>query len=608
MKKSSLASFIWKNIKEQKLQFILIQICCLAWTVDHILWPLWNMKLIDSLTSHMDDRGDIFTVLTPLLIAGVILWLTVEAGFRTGGFLMAKALPKMEASIRMSLFDYVQKHSYHYFSNNFTGSLANKINDLPPSLSRMIHLIMPLFVPVAFAILVGIVLFTWVQPLFGAIMTLWICIHLGISFYYARRCDQLSHYHAEARSKLAGKIVDSLSNYLNAKLFARYQYEREYIEKYQKEELKLHERSQWFMEMVKIPLGIAGFLIPGVGMVGLAIYYWQQSMITNGEVIFILNATSNITIMAWIAGLELPNFYKEIGVCKQALTLVEEPHGIKDAPDAKPLIVSKGEIVFDQVTFHYTPGHALFKDKSLTIHSGEKVGLVGFSGSGKTSFINLILRHYDVESGRILIDGQDISKVTLDSLRRAIAMIPQEPVLFHRSLLENIQYGNLYATKEEVMEAAKRAHCDEFISKLPEGYDTLVGERGLKLSGGQRQRIAIARAILKNAPILILDEATSALDSLTERLIQEGLQDLVHGRTAIVIAHRLSTIAHMDRILVFENGEVLEEGSHEELLLQNGRYAEMWQMQAGGFLPPEEDLYEEMTGEYNLDEPVTPQV
>lgn len=608
MKTTSLFRFIWKYIKEQKLHFFLVQIGCLAWTLDHILWPLWNMKLIDTLTSHMDDRANIFSVLTPLLIAGVCLWLTVELGFRLGGFLMAKALPKMEASVRMSLFDYVQRHSYQYFSNNFTGSLANKINDLPPSLSRMVHLVMPLFVPVAVAIVFGIILFTWVQPLFGAILTLWVCLHLGISFYYAKRCDQLSHYHAEARSKLAGKIVDSLSNYLNAKLFARYRYERDYVEKYQLEEQKLNERSQWFIELTKIPLGIVGFLITGLGMIGLTIYYWQQSMITNGEVIFILNATSNISIMAWIAGLELPNFYKEIGVSKQALSLIDEPHGIKDAPDAKPLVVTKGEIVFDQVTFHYTPGHALFKDKSLTIQSGEKVGLVGFSGSGKTSFINLILRHYDVESGRILIDGQDIAKVTLDSLRQAIAMIPQEPVLFHRTLLENIQYGNLAATKEQVIDAAKRAHCDEFIAKLPEGYNTLVGERGLKLSGGQRQRIAIARAILKNAPILILDEATSALDSLTEKLIQEGLQDLVHGRTAIVIAHRLSTIAHMDRILVFENGEVLEEGSHEELLLQNGRYAEMWQMQAGGFLPPEEDLYEEMTGEYNLDEPVTPQL
>ena len=235
--------------------------------------------------------------------------------------------------------------------------------------------------------------------------------------------------------------------------------------------------------------------------------------------------------------------------------------------------------------FHYIPGRNIFSGKSITIHAGERIGLVGFSGSGKSTFVNLIMRLYDVESGRILIDGQDISHVTQDSLRAAIAMIPQDSMLFHRTLMENIRYGNPAASDEEVIAVSKQAHCHEFILQTESGYNALVGERGVKLSGGQRQRIAIARAILKNAPILILDEATSSLDSSTEKYIQQGLSALMQQRTTIVIAHRLSTLAHLDRILVFKEGEIIEDGSHSALLAAKGHYAMLWHMQAGGFLP-----------------------
>ncbi len=597
--RKTLSGFTFHFIKQIGAKFALIQLFCLAWTFDATLWPVWNMALIDKLTEFPDDRSAIFSQIWPLLALGAGLWLSLELSFRLGGILIAKTFPGMESKMRLSLFDYVQRHSYNFFSNQMAGSLSNKINELPPCITRIYHLMMMLFIPVGLAVLIAITIFTMVEPLFGLLLAVWISVHMAISLYFARRCDHLSHVHAEARSDLAGRIVDSLSNYINTKLFARYSYELEYIRKHQVIEQKKHETSLMFLEMVKIPLGIVGFLLPGVILIGLTIYYWSQSAITTGEVVYILNGSANIMMMAWIAGLELPNFYKEIGVAKQALKLIQEPHEIIDERNAKKLVVTKGEIGFNNVTFHYNPNQALFKDKSLVIASGEKVGLVGFSGSGKTSFINLILRHFDVEKGEILIDGQNIAKVTIESLREAIAMIPQEPVLFHRSLMENIRYGRLSATDDEVIEAAKRAHCHEFISRLPDGYNTLVGERGLKLSGGQRQRIAIARAVLKNAPILILDEATSALDSMTEKQIQDGLKELMAGRTAIVIAHRLSTIAHLDRILVFESGQVLEEGTHEELLRRNGRYAEMWQMQAGGFLPAEQDLYQESQNNYN---------
>lgn len=585
----TLFPFFVHFIKKQKWTFIMIQIGCLAWALDHTLWPVIIEKLIDTLTHYMGDRANIFTALKPILLFGVGLWILNEIGFRVSGILWAKAAPRLEADVRMSIFDYVQRHSYRYFSNQFAGALSNKINDLPSSMGRILQLICSVFVPVSLAIVISTTLFSFLNPLFAAILASWILLHMGVCFAFARKCDHLSLTHAESVSGLSGKIVDSLSNNLNVKLFARFDAEREFLKKYQKEERKKNYISLMFIEKIKIILGVLSFLFPGVLMTTSLIFAWKNSQITTGEVVFILNSSWNITMMVWFAGLELPNLFKEIGIARQALTLIQSPHEIVDAKEAKELKVLKGGIVFDRVTFNYSKGKALFQDKTVTIHPGEKVGLVGFSGSGKSSFINLILRHFEVDKGRILIDGQDISKVTQDSLRKAIAMIPQEPVLFHRTLMENIRYGNMDATEQEVIEACIKAHCHEFIMKMPEGYHSLVGERGLKLSGGQRQRIAIARAILKNAPILILDEATSALDSITERQIQEDLNDLMQGRTTIIIAHRLSTISELDRILVFDHGVVVEEGSHKELLQQGGRYKEMWQMQAGGFIQDEED-------------------
>lgn len=585
----TLFSFFLHFLKKQKWTLFFIQIGCLAWSLDHTLWPVVLERIIDTFTNHLGDRSGIFSELEPILMFGVALWIINEIGFRLAGVLWAKFNPILEANVRMSVFDYVQRHSYRYFSNQFAGSLSNKINDLPQSMSRMIQLITVIFIPVLVAIIISTTLFFFLKPIFAVILLTWITIHMSVCLLSAKRCDHLAHLHAESVSNLSGKIVDSLSNNLNVKLFARFNAEKDYLNIHQSREKEAHRTSLMFIEKIKFILGAFSFLFPGVLMTTFIILSWKNYQITTGEVIFTLNTSWNITMMVWFAGLELPNLFKEIGISKQALSLIQTPHEISDDPNAKELVVTKGEIVFDHVTFYYTKAKALFKDKMLTIHPGERVGLVGFSGSGKTSFINLILRHFEVENGRILIDGQDISKVTQNSLRNAIAMIPQEPVLFHRTLMENIRYGNPKATDEEVVDACKKAHCHEFVMKMSDGYQTFVGERGLKLSGGQRQRIAIARAILKNAPILILDEATSALDSITERHIQEDLNELMKGRTVIVIAHRLSTIAELDRILVFDNGEVIEEGSHQELIALGKRYADMWHMQAGGFISEDEE-------------------
>jgi len=290
-------------------------------------------------------------------------------------------------------------------------------------------------------------------------------------------------------------------------------------------------------------------------------------------------------------------FFEYLGNITDGVGVIIRPHEVTDVAGARALAVTAGEIRFEHVDFTYPGGAEVFRDLTLTIHPGTRVGLVGFSGSGKSTFVNLILRLYDIQGGRIMIDGQDIREVTQDSLRSAIAMITQEPILFHRSLLENVRYGRLEATDDEVQDAARRAYAHDFITSLPDGYDSLVGERGVRLSGGQRQRIAIARAILKDAPIFFLDEATSSLDSVTERQIQDAVEDLMRSRTAIVIAHRLSTIAHLDRIVVFHDGVVVEDGTHQQLLARGGHYARLWGMQAGGFLPQHDDREAAEAGE-----------
>jgi ATP-binding cassette, subfamily B, bacterial len=589
----TLAAFFWHFLKKEWKWLLLIQLLSFAWSLDHTLWPYIIMRLIDVISNFTGDQSQAWAVLTGPITMGVTLWLTVEIAFRFAGVLSAMVFPRIEANVRVGMFDYVLHHSHLYFSNHMAGSIANKISDMPQSMTRLLQQVIQLFFPVALAIMIATVLFAWISPLFACILVAWFIVHIGICLAYAKKCDDYSNIHAESRSLLSGKIVDSLANHSNVRLFARNRFEHHYLSLFQKDEIKKNRRALFYIEKMKIALGITSFLGTGLGVIGYMLYSWTQGYITAGEVVFIFNTTWNITMMVWLAGLELPFLFKEIGICRQALTIIQDPHDITDRSHAQPLKVTQGEIAFDHLSFRYLNHHYLFKDKTITLNAGQKVGLVGFSGSGKTTFVNLILRYYDVQGGRILIDGQDIALVTQQSLREQISIIPQDPSLFHRTLMENIRYGRLDATDEEVMEASKQAHCHDFIQKMPEKYHALVGERGVKLSGGQRQRISIARAILKNAPILILDEATSALDSATERDIQESLDFLMRGRTTLVIAHRLSTLSGMDRILVFKEGKIVEDGTHEELIRARAHYAHLWSMQTGGFLPDKGSEWEE---------------
>jgi ATP-binding cassette subfamily B protein len=577
----SLASFIWKFVRLQKWTFFFLFLLTLGWAVDSTLWPYILRLIIDTLTEYDLNRTAVWIDLKWIMVAAVAFWILIEVAYRTSDFLHSRAFPKLEADIRMAMFDHIQYHSPRYFNEHFAGSLSNNISDMTTQVSLIMQNLM-VFIPAVGSAILIVIFFFEINPVFATILAVWIAALALTIVFFTSKSVKYSNAHGEARSELAGKIVDSFSNNFSVNLFSRFKYENSRIGASQKIEQERNYKAQIYVTWMLTCLSIV-FVIGIITLNAFLILYWTQNKITTGEVVQVFNTTFNVVMILWVAGDLIPQFFQSIGIASQCLSVMNDTKDVVDPPDTPPLVVNQGEIIFENVSFQYGE-KKLFHNKNVHIRGGERVGLVGYSGAGKSTFVNLILRFLVVEKGRILIDGQDISKVTLESLHRQVALIPQDPQLFHRTLEENILYGNLQATKEQVIQAAKQAHCDGFIRKTTKGYASLVGERGTKLSGGERQRIAIARAILADAPILILDEATSALDSVTERYIQESLERLMKNRTSIVVAHRLSTLSKMDRILVFDEGKVVEEGTHDELVAKKGRYAQLWQMQAGGFL------------------------
>ncbi|MCL9685818.1 ABC transporter ATP-binding protein [Legionella maioricensis] len=579
----TIGRFFWHFVKKQRLAFMFFLLAPTVMVLENNVIPYSLKMIVDALGTHSKEEP-IFSVLAPALWVGGGAWVGMLVIVRLQNWWQGYVIPKFQADVRMSVFDYLNKQSYQYFSNEMAGSLANKVNDLPRALDSIFMIITWYGVAAFSSIIVALILMCTINYWFAIVLASWIIIQLLISYKLSKKVDQYSIENAEDKSELSGKIVDSLSNANAVKLFARGRDELSYVSLSQNKEEKSNKKLTIYMNIFRLYLDIPVTIMLAI-MVYLLITFWQRGIITTGDFVFIFNVSFVIMSQIWYLCHAMAELFREIGIARQALALLSVPIEIQDIPNAKSLEVTEGKIEFVNVTFHYNQGKKVFENKSVIIKPKQRVGLVGFSGSGKTTFIHLILRFFNVESGRILIDGQNISQVTQDSLRAAISMIPQDTTLFHRSLMENIRYGNLNATDEEVYLASRQACCDEFISLLPEGYDTLVGERGIKLSGGQRQRIAIARAILKNAKMVILDEATSQLDSLTEEKIQNSLWHLMEDKTTIVIAHRLSTLLHMDRILVFERGRIVEDGTHEELIAKNGLYKSMWDAQVGGFLP-----------------------
>ena len=574
--------------------------------------PYFVKKIIDAVTA--DDFSNIWLVVLGFVISQGCIFLA----WSLFDYSQYRYSPGITADINRSIVSRISDYPYKFFQNNLSGQLSGKIADLGRNVPQMIDFVINQVFHHGFQMVMSIVLIATVDYYLSIGMVVWIVIFFYVMKKMLPKAEEMAGISAEIESLCRGRIVDYLANMFSVKIFCRKSYEAQLL-KENFDELKLQEIEKGLYLRKFYNMQGRGFSIYIIAVLLYMIYLAKNHLITAGDfaLVFMLNFTivDCLFIFIW----RLREFITMIGTSNAALELLEAAEQIVDEPGSTELQVKKGEIIFDKVKFHYKDTTPLFQDKSITIKAEEKVGLVGYSGGGKSTFVSLILRLYDVTEGRILIDGQDISKATQDSLRANIAMIPQDPSMFHRSIMENIRYGRIDADDDEVIIAAKRAHAHEFITSLPEGYDALVGEKGVKLSGGQRQRIAIARAFLKNAPILILDEATSQLDSITEEKIQESLRELMRhssrrhsearsavriqennnagslrrfaalddgiGKTTIVIAHRLSTLLHMDRILVFDKGKIVQDGTHKSLLKQKGLYKTLWDAQVGGFLP-----------------------
>lgn len=491
--------------------------------------------------------------------------------------------------IRRQSHWYVLRHSLSYFQNDFAGRIANKVQQMGPAIRDVMTQFIGSVMYVAVFIVSTTIMLTSADGVLIVPMLLWVALYIAILWVFIPRVQKRSLRLSESQSHMVGRIVDSYTNIMTVKLFARRQYEDDFVLG------SLHRHSGRILDkniqifLMNTTLSLANNVMIGAIFV-LSLWLWAKGQITPGAVAMILPLVIQVHHqMHWIMW-ELTGIFEWIGTAQESMQTISKPHRVTDESAAKPLHVSQGEIRFENVAFHYGKTSGVIDDLDFVIPGGQKVGLVGHSGAGKSTIANLLLRFYDLQGGRILIDGQDIAQATQDTLRGNISMVTQDTSLLHRSIIENIRYGRPHASREEVIEAARKAQAHDFILTLEDdrgrkGYDAHVGERGVKLSGGQRQRIAIARIILKDAPILILDEATSALDSEVETYIQQQLTTLMQGKTVIAIAHRLSTIARMDRLIVMDHGEIIEDGSHAELVKKGGHYARLWSLQSGGFLP-----------------------
>lgn len=583
----SLKKFFWDVIKPYQWMVVGLLMTSLYWAINNSLSPYVLKLIIDHVVTFNGNKALMFHAALPYIVFYMLLWILIATAMRANDWFRLKLLPSVRADVTKKLFSYLMQHSHHYFQNNFAGSLSNKISDMISGIVTVLSTVEDALAQCA-GLVIAILMMLTIHPIFALVLMGWAMLFILIAIYFFQPIQQFSHVFATAKTTLMGKVVDSISNVASVRLFARHAHENKIIEDATWDTVVKDRHMQWYLLKMRIFWDLSIIVLIALNLVILIIMY-SKNLVSIGDFTFIISLSISVFLNLWHIASQFVTFAEELGRCKQAITLISAPHGVTDLPNAAPLVVKEGGIAFNDVTFHYDEGIHLFKNKNIVLAPGKKVGLVGFSGSGKSTFVSLILRLFDVESGEITIDGQNIRQVTQDSLRKNIALIPQDISLFHRTLLDNIRYGEINASDEAVIEAAKKAQCHEFIIQLPQGYQSLVGERGIKLSGGQRQLIAIARAILKNAPLLMLDEATSSLDSVTEKYIQAGLHWLMKGRTTIVIAHRLSTLAEMDRILVFEQGCIIEDGSHHELMQSNGHYANLWKMQAGGFLLTEND-------------------
>lgn len=567
----------------QKTGVIIFMAICVLLGVIPSIDSILLQKITDALEALTDNQAaDILSVMFFWAVTYGLWWEGLNILWRVYDYIYLKTIPIIKGKIIDEVYNYTQYNEYKFFQENLAGHITNRITEAARAFELVFSILTEKIMRKIAVIVFALITMRSVHPTLALLFFVWLSVFIILSSFFSGRINQYASNFARNRSLVAGRIVDSIANISAVRMFSSQRFERKYLNGYIDNTVKSEQDMQWFMFKLRYVLGTFSSI-----MIFLIIYYLSvfrsQLLISVGDCVLILTLCLAVIDDVWDLTQEIGDIFEEIGTFSQSMSLIK-PYIIVDAKDAVKLEVSTGKLEFKNVTFYYQDNKNLFKNKSVMIKGEQKVGLVGFSGSGKSTFVNLIARFHDIEKGEILIDGQNIKNVTQKSLRENISIIPQEPILFHRTIMENIRYGRKEATDEEVIEAAKLAHIHEFIITLPEGYNTQCGERGNNLSGGQRQRVAIARAILKNAPILILDEATSALDSTTENLIQESLKYLMQNKTVLVIAHRLSTLLNMDRILVFDKGQIVEDGKHEELLKQGKVYKKLWKSQVKGLI------------------------
>ena len=587
-----LLAFLWHFARQAKWLFAaLFVIECLVALGDSAV-PWFMGRIVTMVTKMPADR--FFAEGWPWLLGMAVVLVIVRPSVMLLRYLVnnqALAAP-FTGLVRWQAHWHVVRQSWAFFQNDFAGRISNRVMQTAPSVrSTLTATISAVWYILVYGVS-AIALTASAERWLALPILLWFAAYAALLYFLVPRMRERSKTNSLARSELTGRIVDSYTNILTVKLFARAREEDQYVRDAVDRHVDLFTASQRLLTVFGATLDfLNALLIAGSG--ALALLLWRFGKIEVGAIAMVLPLTLQLTNMSRQIAMRITEIFEDIGVVQEGMLSIAQPLQLPDPAHAKPLTVRAGRIEFKNVNFGYGREIGVLKNFNLAVEPGEKIGLVGRSGAGKSTVVNLLLRFFDLEGGAILIDGEDISDLTQESLRTQISVVTQDTSLLHRSIRANIRYGQPEASEAEIERAARLAHAHEFIPELVDwhgrrGYDAHVGERGIKLSGGQRQRIAIARVILKDAPILIFDEATSALDSEVESAIQSSLGTLMQGKTAIAIAHRLSTIAQMDRLVVLDHGRIIEQGTHRELIAQNGHYAALWRRQAGEFIDAED--------------------
>lgn len=579
----------WRAVRKYKALLFFMMLGVVAATTLEVIVPLYYKKFFDVLSDAgraAEASPKLVEIIWVILLLHLVMWFF----YRGATFLNSRFQAWVMADLKQLCFEYLLGHSHGFFANSFVGSLVQKINRMARAFERIADRLTWNIIPV-FIRIVGVTIGLWfLNHTITYIIIGWAVSFITFNYFFSRWKLKYDVLRAAADTRTTAVLADNITNHNTIQLFTGVETENQRYKKATEEQRNLT-FFVWNLDGVVDAVQALLIVLAEFFLFYFSIRYWERGLITIGTFVLIQTYLVGLVGRLWDFARVVRDLYESFADGKEMAEILYLPQEIRDVPAAKVLAVPRGEIKFADVSFSFHQTRAVLKKISFTIRPGEKIALVGPSGAGKSTIIKLLFRLYEVGEGKIVIDGQDIHSVTQESLRKNLSLVPQDPVLFHRTLLENIRYGRRGVGDEEAKEAARLAHCEEFIKDLPLGYETYVGERGIKLSGGERQRVAIARAMLKNAPILVLDEATSSLDSHSEMLIQDALEKLMRGKTTVVIAHRLSTIRQMDRILVIDNGTIIEEGTHDSLTANSqSLYKKLWTLQAGGFFLDEDNI------------------